>query len=200
MKYYKSIITATAAIISIGLGLWGWSNNQYKNWKEEVQLSDGRVITIIQKRKHISNYGTDQSWITFSLPEMDGEQTWHSYLIPMRIDVHDGKVYAYGRPRGPKQVAFYQYPSVCIVGFSWENSEFIRIPLKKIPKHLLESENVYPCIPKNESEKISITDKSNAWCPPAGDRQQFTKFINFNEYKKACDDLAMLDRATHRSD
>ena len=77
---------------------WQWYDSRYPAWEEEVQLSDGRVITIHQKHEYYDNYGTNQSWVTFSLPEMNGKQTWHSYLVPQRVDVDQGKVYVFGYP------------------------------------------------------------------------------------------------------
>lgn len=198
----KSKVWAALAIIIFTascFAVWHWHEKQYPSWKEEVQLSDGRVATITQKRKYFEGYGTDQSWLTISLPEMGGERTWHSYLIPMHLDVHKGKVYVYGRPRGPKQVALYGYPKTCIVPFVWDGSDFVRVPLSQVPSQLLIEENVYSCIPQNRSKKISFQKKSEQWCPPTGDRQQFTKKIIIEEYEKACDALAMLDRAERRS-
>ena len=200
MNFPKWMLLAVLAVGLSGFGGWQWYENQYPTWQEEVQLADGRIIPIAQKRKYFDNYGTDQSWVTFSLPEMGGERTWHSYLIPMRLDVQDGKIYVYGRPRGPKQVAFYGYPKTCIVSFVWDGSDFVRVPLNQIPNQLLAEENIYSCIPQNRGKKISYQKKSTDWCSPVGDRQQFTKYINIEEYTKACDALAMLDRAEHRSE
>ena len=170
------------------------------DWQEEVELSDGRKITIEQKRIYFENHGTTESWVKFSLPEMQGENTWHSYLTPMRIDVDNGQVYVFGRPRGPKQVAYYLYPKVCIVAFAWRNAGFERVPLSAVPMRLLQEENVYPCVPKHRGGTLTIVEKKQQWCPPAGDGSLLVKRIDLKAYANACDSMASLDGATRRSD
>lgn len=94
------IVLALLVIGSVALLGWNYYQNRYPSWDEEVRLSDGRIITIQQKREVFDNYGTNQSWVTIDLPELGGKQVWHSYLMPQRVDVVDGKVYVFGIPRG----------------------------------------------------------------------------------------------------
>lgn len=173
---------------------------KYTSWEEDVRLVDGRVIVVEQKRKYFDKYGTDQSWLTIDIPELGGQQVWHSYLIPMRLDVLDGAVYVLGRPRGPKQVAYYRYPKVCIVAFKWNGAEFQRVPLVSVPQRFLQEENVFSCVPQPRRSKVSLQEKDAAWCPPAGDKGQFRRVIDLPAYRKACDVMASLDRAQNRSD
>ena len=111
-----------AAAVAVG---WNWYQTRYPSWYEEVRLSDGRVITIHQKREYYDNYGTAQSWVTIDLPELGGKQVWHSYLMPMRVDVKDGVVYVFGRPRGPAQLTRYMYPKNHMVGFRWSSGQVV---------------------------------------------------------------------------
>jgi hypothetical protein len=189
----KKLMAMLSALISLG-GLvgWYWHDKQYPTWQEEVQLSDGRKITITQKRKYFENYGTDQSWVTFSLPEMGGEQTWHSYAMPMRIDIHNNSIYAFGLPRGPKQIAYYHYPKYMIVAFSWNGHEFERIPFTQVPPELRLQENIYRCIPAGHPKLLTLADKEKSWCPPDGDQKQFTKKINIDAYLRAGSKMAIL--------
>ena len=162
---------------------WSYYQNRYPSWYEEVRLSDGRIITIHQKREHYDNYGTNQSWVTMDLPELGGKRVWHSYLMPQRVDVVDGKVYVFGAPRGDRQYAHYRFPKHYMVGFLWSGNEFSRIPFLDVPARLRVEENVYPCIPRITSKKISIGEKSENWCPPEGDSMQFTKVIDLVAYQ-----------------
>jgi hypothetical protein len=106
-----NVVAGCAALAAAWLA-WSYYDSRYPSWEEEVQLSDGRVVVVRQKRQYFDHYGTNQSWVTFSLPEMGGERTWHSYLRPQRIDVQGGRVYLFGAPRGQRQFRYYRYPDV----------------------------------------------------------------------------------------
>lgn len=179
---------------------WRWYDSRYPTWDEEVQLSDGRVIVVTQKHEYYENYGTNQSWVTFSLPEMDGRQTWHSYLIPQRIDVYNGKVYMFGFPRGDRQYRHYNYPKYYMVAFSWNGTEFQRIPFLQVPEQLRQEENIYPCIPNAPRHKLTLARKSRQWCPPVGDKKQFGKQIHLQEYVDAATRYSRRDGGKPISD
>lgn len=192
------ILLSIAAFLIASYMLLQWVDGS-PTWKEEVRLSDGRVIEITQKRKFYENYGTDRTWLTFSLPEMQGRQTWDGYLAPMKIDAYKGRVYVMGRPRKPKHVQYYQYPKICIVPFVWADGEFRRIPFDQAPPSLLATENVFPCVPEKKG-KLTLAEKDSNWCPPTGTHNQFVRAINVNEYEKICDFYAQLDGITIRSE
>ncbi|MBX3610559.1 MAG: hypothetical protein KF871_11750 [Hydrogenophaga sp.] len=192
-------------LISVGIGVFswlGWSyyDRRYPSWYEEVQLSDGRVITVHQKREYFDNYGTNQSWVTIDLPELGGRQIWHSYLMPMRVDVIDGVVFVVGRPRGPKQMAFYGYPKMHLVAFRWSDGVLSRIPLSSVPTSILSEENIYSCLFRAKSDLLSHEAKLKNWCPPSGERGQFAKKIDMGEYKRHADAMAALANWKNRSE
>lgn len=155
---------------------------RYPSWHEEVRLSDGRLITIHQKREHFENYGTAQSWVTIDLPELGGEQVWHSYLMPQRVDVVDGQVYVFGLPRGDRQYKAYKYPKNYMVAFKWSGSTFERIPFLSVPLHIRIEENIFPCIPSS-FDRLLYAQKEVSWCEPIGDDKQFGKKIPLEEYQ-----------------
>jgi hypothetical protein len=167
-----------------------WYDNRYPTWREEVQLSDGRIVVVKQKHQYYENYGTSQSWVTFSLPEMGGEQTWHSYLKPMRIDVADGKVYAFGRPRGDGQVQFYVYPLHYLVAFKWSGLSFERIPFMNVPEQIRSSENVFPCVPANRDVVLNWKQKENNWCPPSDSKGLLVRNFDLNSYDTLAQEYA----------
>ena len=190
----KYLLPIALLILLIGTWLsWKWYDSRYPTWDEEVQLSDGRVILVTQKHKYFDNYGTDQSWVTFSLPEMGGKQTWHSYLKPMHLDVYQGVVYVFGRPRGPKQVAFYQYPKYLMVAFKWNGADFERIPFANLPDVIRQEENLFSCVPQIRRGLISLAVKNRDWCPPSSDKGQLTKKINLEAYQELATAYARLD-------
>jgi hypothetical protein len=164
---------------------WTYYNHRYPSWYEEVRLSDGRVITIHQKHEVFDNYGTNQSWVEIDLPELGGKRVWHSYLIPQRVDVVDGKVYVFGVPRGDRQYNHYSDPKNFMVGFAWNGSEFVRIPFLSIPEQARREENIYSCIPTVRGGVLSATSKDSNWCPPKGDEGQFSRQINLPAFQAA---------------
>ena len=92
---WRLILGGVILLLAALLG-WKYYDNRYPSWYEEVRLSDGRVITIHQKHEYYDNYGTNQSWVEIDLPELGGKRVWHSYLMPQRVDVVDGKIYVFG--------------------------------------------------------------------------------------------------------
>jgi hypothetical protein len=163
---------------------WQWYDNRYPTWDEEVQLSDGRVITVTQKHEYYDNYGTNQSWVTIDLPELGGKREWHSYLMPQRIDVHDGKIYLFGAPRGIRQYEYYRLPKPYLVAFQWDGKDFVRIPFLDVPVELRQQENIYPCTPQPRQSKLTLTYKAAQWCPERGDKWKFGKQINLQNYQE----------------
>jgi hypothetical protein len=98
---------------------WRYYKDRYPTWREEVRLADGRVVQVTHRHEVYQNYGTNQSWVTFTLPELGGERTWHSHLVPQRVDVADGRVYVFGAPPGLRQFKFYRKPKNYLVAFRW---------------------------------------------------------------------------------
>jgi hypothetical protein len=156
--------------------------------------------TITQKREYFANYGTSRSWVTLSLPEMGGTQTWESELVPIRIDVREGNVYAIGSPHGIKQFRHYQAPRHYIVAFKWANGGFTRIPLLEVPESIRREENVFPCIPDSKSKILTLAVKDLHWCEPSGDRWKFGKTIKFEDYEALAMYYARLENTLPQSE
>lgn len=172
---------------------WAYYKNRYPSWYEEVRLSDGRVITIHQKREYYDNYGTNQSWVEIDLPELGGKRVWHSYLMPQRIDVVSRKVYVFGVPRGIAQNKFYRYPKHYVVGFEWSGTEFVRIPFLQVPAAIRQEENIYPCVPTPVPHQLVLGLKDTKWCPIRGDKWKFGKAIKLSDYQSLALFYAELD-------
>ena len=107
-------VLLSGLLVCAGIWLaWQWYQSRYPTWKEEVQLSDGRVIVVEQKHEVYENYGTNQSWVT-SLPEMGGERTWHSHLLPMRAMFMEEKVYEFWTPARAEAVPTLPIPKALL--------------------------------------------------------------------------------------
>ena len=183
LKSMMGMALLAAAASALAWSGWALYRERYPSWYEEVRLSDGRIITIKQRRRYYENYGTAESWVTIDLPELGGKRVWHSFLMPQRIDVHEGKVYVFGQPRGIKQNQYYRYPKNYMVGFVWNGADFVRIPFLSIPENIRNEENVYPC-ERNQMKVISIVEKDGQWCPVSGDRWRFGKKIILSDYRE----------------
>ncbi len=176
------LILAGLLLLAVAAAAWSYYQHRYPSWNEEVRLSDGRIITIHQRREVYDNYGTNQSWVEIDLPELGGKRVWHSYLMPQRVDVVDGKVFVFGTPRGVRQNVFYQYPKNYLVGFEWSGSTFVRVPYLQLPESIRKEENVYPCVPPHTTQ-LTISQKDSQWCPVRGDKWKFGKTINLGDYQ-----------------
>jgi len=181
---FLSLILAVLVVMVFGVGAFVYYNNRYPSWYEEVRLSDGRIITVHQKREYYENYGTNQSWVEIDLPELGGKKVWHSYLIPMHVDVQQGQLYVFGRPRGPRQVAHYLYPKYHMVAFQWTGIDFVRVSFMQLPESIRQEENLYSCIPDQKLKVLRIAVKDQRWCDPSGDNGQFVKKINLPAYQE----------------
>jgi hypothetical protein len=152
------------ALTTAACGLaYMWLERRYTDWKEEVQLADGRNIVIEQRRDYLEGYGTRKTWLTFSLSEMGGEQTWTESMQPVLIAVtHDGLVYVAGWPSGEKQMDTYRHPRFGYAAFKWNGKKFERVPFLSIPEGLREEENVIRCIP--QSRYVTWATKLTSSC------------------------------------
>lgn len=140
---------AGAAVAALG---YLWYDSCFPSWKEEVLLPDGRMIVVKQKRDFIEGYGTRKTWLTFSLPEMGGQQTWSEYMKPILLAVtSNGEVFVVGWPSGFKQSSMYLLPKYGYVAFRWNGVSFQRVPYLSIPEELRQEENLVRCMPHASS-------------------------------------------------
>lgn len=187
-------------LLIAALAAWNYHDNRYPSWYEEVRLSDGRIIVVHQKREYYDNYGTNQSWVEIDLPELGGMKVWHSYLMPQRVDVVDGKVYVFGIPRGARQLEHYRFPKHYMVAFRWTGMAFERIPFLQVPEVARKEENLFSCVPAATAAKLSIREKDASWCPPRGDKGELGKLLELSVYGGVADQWAALYNWTNRSE
>jgi hypothetical protein len=138
------------------------------SWQEEVKLSDGRVITVTQKRRYEGSYsGQDfgtvvrESWLTFKLPEFGNQEiTWHENLKPRILNLYDGKLYVVGIPPTGQEWRDYGKPQPGYIGFRYENGGWLRIPFAEIPVAIYDTNLWIENDPPNKSGHVSFADKT----------------------------------------
>lgn len=130
------------------------SNNEV-TWQEEVQLNDGRMIVVTQKK--LMDRGLDRdAWLIFSLPEFSKtEILWHENLRPIVLNVHAGKLYVVGLP--PTQREFFKYgkPRPPYVPYRWEGTAWQRIPFVDVPEAIYDVNMLIEQIPPKGTKLLT---------------------------------------------
>lgn len=158
----------TLGIVLASVPLIGGCGGNTLTWQEEVKLSDGRVITITQKRRYESVYTGSNSgtlprefWLTFKLPEFgDKEITWHENLSPQVLNIHQGRLYVVGTPSTELEFRQYGKPFPEYVPYRYEAGQWQRIPFNEIPEAIYDTNMWIDNEPENNSKHISLSDKA----------------------------------------
>jgi hypothetical protein len=165
---WKRRLLAVLPVVALIGGLaWWYIDHSYPSWTEEVLLSDGRMLNVHRRQEYVEGYGVRRTWLTFSLPEMGGKQTWSEWMYPAIVDVSGGKVYVVGYTPGFNQFGEYLNPRFQLVAYRWENKSFSRIPLLDVPERSRKHWNVLYC--SKRGENTNWLAKSQGWC--GGDGQ-----------------------------
>lgn len=139
-------------------------------WQEEVKLSDGRVITVTQKRRY-ENVNTGHSphsssvprevWLTFKLPEFGNKDiVWHEKLGPQILNLHNGKLYIVGFPPTGREFDLYGKQRPPYIGFRYQAGHWLRIPFTEIPTAIYDTNMWIGNAPPNQSGRIALADKA----------------------------------------
>lgn len=127
--------------------LVGGCGSNTGSWQEEVKLTDGRVITITQKRRYENVYDGQSSgnlprefWLIFKLPEFGNQEiTWHENLFPRVLNVYQGKFYVVGTPWTELEYRQYGKPYPEYVPYRYEAGQWQRIPFNEIPEAIYDT-------------------------------------------------------------
>jgi len=146
--------------------LGGCSNSG--SWQEEVKLTDGRVITVTQKRRYEGVY-TGQNfgdlprefWLTFKLPEFgDQEITWHENLQPHVLNIYQGKIYIVGVPCTEREFRQYGSPRPSYLGYRYEAGRWQLIPFNEIPEAIYDTNMIIANGPPRGAKFVSFAMKA----------------------------------------
>jgi len=133
----------------------------YVSWKEEVQLNDGRVITVEQRK--LMQGGIDrEAWLTINLPEFSVKPiVWHEHLRPMNLNIDNGMLYVVGMPPTNREIQLYGCPDNEVVGYRWKGGQWLRIPFNQIPQSIYTTNMLIDQYPPDGSSFITLQAKNS---------------------------------------
>ena len=81
--------TLVGLLLLVTLGGIGylWINARPRTGRKKLNCPMGRKFVVKQRRDYADGYGTPQARLTFSIPELRGEQTWTESMQPVLIAV-----------------------------------------------------------------------------------------------------------------
>ncbi len=162
MKKIDTLIALLViAAIFGGVYYWIYSSN-FHEWKEEVRLADGHVIVVDQKRR-LDGRTAREAWVNFTIAGVsDKPVSWHESLLPLVINVSDGKLYLVAYPPSAAEQAKYGNPSRGYVSFRWVDGTWKRIPFEEVPAAIYQSNMLIWPVPNNESRLLTVAEKNGA--------------------------------------
>jgi len=148
--------------------LIGGCGDNTLTWQEEVKLTDGRVITITQKRRYQNIYGGKsvvnlprEFWLTFNLPEFGNQEiTWHENLLPQVLNVYQGKLYVVGTPGTEIEFRQYGNPKPSYLGYRYDTGKWRPIPFNEIPEAIYDTNLLINYAPQNGAKFVSSAIKA----------------------------------------
>lgn len=161
MKTFTSILKRlTLGVLLVSVPLVGGCGGNTGSWQEEVKLSDGRVITITQKRRYEGRVPREH-WLTFKLPEFGNQEiTWHENLLAQVLNVYQGKVYVVGVPITEREYRQYGKPYPEYVPYRYEAGQWQRIPFNEIPVAIYDTNLLIANEPPNGAKFVSFAIKA----------------------------------------
>jgi hypothetical protein len=162
------------AILAACVLLISMASLNIKTWQEEVQLLDGRVITVTQKRRLEGVYTGQEfgsipreAWLTFNLPEFIPQQiVWHENLIPMVLNINNGKLFIVATPWTERELRQYGNPNPDYVGYRFENGQWTRIGFNDIPVAIYDRNMGMYAVPKKGADRVTLDDKAKVMKDP----------------------------------
>ena len=180
MKLYKYLTFALFPILA------ACGRESTFEWKEEVQLQDGRVIVVTQKRRYERVYDgnstgdiTRESWLTFSLPESENKVVvWNEKLKPRILNIDQGKIYVVGWPPTSREFDLYGKVKPGWICFVLSDGKWERISLNQVPKTIWGTNLLLGGKPKNDLTFISLIQKKSKEMNGDHRYDSDTKYIN----------------------
>lgn len=168
MNFTKLLKRLTLGVVLASVPLIGGCGGNTLTWQEEVKLSDGRVITITQKRRYESVYTGSNSgnlpreyWMIIKLPEFGNKEiTWHENLLPQVLNVYQGKLYVVGTPFTEVEFRQYGKPFPEYVPYRYEAGQWQRITFNEIPEAIYDTNLLIANEPLNRAKFVTFAMKA----------------------------------------
>lgn len=150
----------TLAMVLTSVPLVGGCGDNTLTWQEDVQLLDGRVITVTQKRRIEQGRMPREAWLIFKLPEFgDKEIVWHENLETQVLNVYKGKLYVVGIPFTEESFRQYGKPYPEYVPFRYEAGNWLRIEFNEVPKAIYDTNMYFENMTLHRLNHVSLSDK-----------------------------------------
>jgi hypothetical protein len=164
VKLLKILLFALLAIQAAGC-------SKTVQWEEDVQLNDGRIIVVTQKKRceggdFVAKNGAScvarEAWLTIRLPEFsDKDIVWHESLDPMVLNVHQGRLFLVARPPHMLEFRAYGATNPPYFGFVWELGQWRRIAFTEIPDAIYDRNMLIESIPQNRTKHLTLEIKDS---------------------------------------
>lgn len=151
----------TCGMVLASMPLIGGCGDNILTWTEDVELLDGRVITVTQKNR--VDEVPREFWLTIRLPEFsEKEIVWHEGLRPYVLNIYQGNLYVVGIPGTSREYNQYGRPEPTYVGYRYDSNYWVRIQFSEIPVAIYDF-NMYPntgVAKLRRLQHVSIADKA----------------------------------------
>jgi len=153
--------------------------DSFVEWAEEVRLLDGRVITV-QQKKRVGDGVAREAWLTITIPELGEPIVWHENLMPLVVNIDQGKLYVVGFPPTEKEYRQYGAPRPPYIGFLWKNGKWERLSFNAIPKQIYEANMLAENFPPSGTTVITVDNKHGRRLSGSPELPGFLKKIDPN--------------------
>lgn len=143
---------------------------KFREWQEEVQLNDGRVIVVTQKKRCEAAYTggnyapciAREAWLTINLPEFSNQPiVWHEKLKASVLNIHDSHLFIVARFPTQREFKLYGGPQPPYIGFRWEIDSWHQIPFSEIPIEIYDTNMLIEGIPPTGIKYLSLEKKNS---------------------------------------
>jgi hypothetical protein len=168
MKYFLMLVFVFSSISCVSSLS---QRENFREWKEEVKLSDGRIIVVTQKKRCEGAYTGQnyapciarEAWLTLNMPEFSSQPiVWHESLNPIILNLSKGQLYLVGNFPTQREFRMYGGPQPPYICFKLVTGEWARIPFEEIPSDIYEINMLIESIPPDGIKYLSIDKKQSA--------------------------------------
>ena len=157
---FKVRLIANAFLLCV-IAVVGGCGDSVISWREEVRLLDGRVITVVQKRRIEEGKMPREAWLSFKLPDIsDQEIVWHENLETQVLNVSRGKLYLVGVPFTEEAFRQYGRPYPEYVSFRYERGIWVRVAFSEIPEEIYDTNMYFENMALHRLDFVSLEDKN----------------------------------------